>query len=808
MYCRNCGTKLDSDDLFCQECGTPQRKERNDSRQTRFEENPIQNSSRDRGQGIQKKKKRIQRKRVIPLVATILIIVMGITVAVKLLPFGNKAKQGELEQAEDLLVSYDNPRVSLAGIDVDVNALNLTDGDKLLTVEKYKESRGEDGFLGMEYEISLGEEHYLRAPLTITISYDEKLANDHIVTLLHFDQDEDAWIPLDTEIDPSENTVTGKLTSLSPVRMVYFNKEYAGALYYIENSGHSNAMMKVSYNYWDEIKNTSQEPARIIAQDYIIHGNTLSSTEQMIQAGDDAINTLNTYYTLFGAFGDTVMSSISLLAPAGGALQKTTGLASRDLGILSLLIASTQLMFDLQTKDSTGPQNETALNLYKNIATNMGTLYSFCTGYSSAAFSAGFFAVAVTGFVLDTLIAEAKTIQADTVEAIFETYYEEYSGFSEKDWYNIFVDAYWDAWQNNRETEEGMNYALNQVTDAINTHGEKFWTEIYKEGSDALTFAVADAGENNYFTPTADQKAELTADFKVDLFQRFNKKVMPWINEFMQERMKSGVYSSLLKAAEPFNRYYTVQIQEIAPQDRGDVCRFQKCPIRFGSNQGFIDAQYLEEWELQAPEDDDEWAVKKDFTLMGYIMAGAPDSVMIFDAKDKEMDFGKQIREEKLVLSGDENNLMTVIDLSQNDQGISGMYDVTGTETTYLSGLNIEGDFVEADPIIEEVSPFLAKVEQNKEVMVITLQITNNTDYHKVLTGTFNEATQTFIGKDLSQADENSGGNGTADKETTIIFDLSSTPIKAKGSLYFSDASYDEFTGYTIWAITMTEVIK
>lgn len=603
---------------------------------------------------------------------------------------------------------------------------------------------------------------------------------------MHFDSDYEEWIPQSVEVDPESKTVTANLTSLSPIRMVYFDKDYSDSVYYIENNGQKDATIKVRYNYWDYIKNTPMEPANIVAQDYILNGNTNSSTNNLINSIDGAINSTNTYYTLFGSLADVVYSTTNTLAASGGMLKNVTDKASKGVGILSLVIASSQLIFDLGTKESTGPNNETAVNLYKNIASNLGTLYSFCTGYSSAALSVGFFSVAITGYMLDSLVEEAKTIQADTVEAVFDSYYKEHSNFNEHDWYNIFVDSYWDAWQNNRESADGMEYAIKKVTDAIDNHAEKFWTEIYRGGSDALTFAVADAGKKNFYTPTADQKEELTSRFKEDMYQRFNKITMPWINSFMQERMKDAVLSSLMRTVKPYNRSHTVKIQEIAPDDGETVCKFQMCPIRFGSQDGFVVSEEPEEWNILAPKDDQEWAVEQDFTLLGYIMAGAPDKIFLFDPWDEKKDFGKHIRQDQLVILGEEEDYMTLIDLSLGDGNIAGIYDVTGSISYWDS----------TDPL----TGFSVQVDLNGENMKITFLNDTNT----ILTGKYNEDTQTFVGIDLKPIDVSSlesalGSTFWQMANTKIVFDLSETIVKAKGELLKPKSSEeDQFLDFTV----------
>ncbi|MHC1694934.1 MAG: hypothetical protein AB9835_06635 [Eubacteriales bacterium] len=578
--------------------------------------------------------------------------------------FGEQRDKGKLLESTSAKVSVSTPEIKAAGVTVDVNPLNLSEKEEKLTVKRYEQRTGLDGFVGEEYDISLGTRHYLRAPVTVTFPYDALAATDRRVCVLHYDSDHEMWIPQSCEVDKSSYTVSAKLTSLSPVRVVYFDKDYDGALYYIENKGHSNATLQVSYSYWDIIKNTSLEPAKIIAQDYIMSGSTVSSAKQIINQGGQAVGQLNTYYTLFGGFADTLYTSINVLAPAGGMLSNVTDKASKGLAVVSLAIAASQLAFDLANTDPATPPNQAAVNLYKNFASNAGALYGYCAGYSSVALSAGFFGVAVFGYALDTLVEEAQTIQKETVEAVFDAYYNDISTFTDRDMYNIFVDAYWDAWQNNRDSKEGMDYAIKQVKDAIDSRAEIFWDDIYKGGSDALSFAVAEAGVKTYYTPTVAQRSELTSRFKRDLLTRFNDSIVPWINDFMLSRIQDALYSALFKAVEQYNIYHTVQLQEIMPDDVEGECKYQMCPIRFGYDGDFVYSEHPEEWQLTAPEGKDEWAAKQDFTLFAYIWAGAPDKVFLFDAWDEEKRFGEHILSETLSLKGEEDGYLTLIDLS------------------------------------------------------------------------------------------------------------------------------------------------
>ncbi|HHT65627.1 MAG TPA: hypothetical protein GX017_05985, partial [Clostridiales bacterium] len=60
----------------------------------------------------------------------------------------------------------------------------------------------------------------------------------------------------------------------------------------------------------------------------------------------------------------------------------------------------------------------------------------------------------------------------------------------------------------------------------------------------------------------------------------------------------------------------------------------------FGNESGFALTDIPCTWTLHAPQDDDEWAVLSEFTFLSYLLAGAPDRIMLYpkgsDAKHPE----------------------------------------------------------------------------------------------------------------------------------------------------------------------------
>lgn len=100
------------------------------------------------------------------------------------------------------------------------------------------------------------------------------------------------------------------------------------------------------------------------------------------------------------------------------------------------------------------------------------------------------------------------------------------------------------------------------------------------------------------------------------------------------------------------------------------------------------------------------------------------------------------------------------------EAAVAGMYNASGTATMWGS----------TDPIKD----FKAKVEQDGAAMKITF----SNDSGTILTGTYDEATKTFIGKDARPSDNPFASVWWQWGETTIIFDTSANPLKASGKLF------------------------
>ena len=649
-YCTKCGSELHTGARFCTKCGAAVFNEAENSVPAAQPDHVPQPQPNSEAQppkytppvATPKRKSTAAPKRnggsnVLCIVLSVLLVIQTVVVALYGWPgFLTGGRDAAAVETEKATVSMDNPSVTLAGVSIDANTLNLMGEEKELTVSRKTQSVDEaTGLTSVEYDIVLGDMHHLYAPLTLTVPYDMAAAAGGDVVIEHYSSDYGMWIPQIT-VDNGDGTVTTSLISLSPVKLIYLGRDYPEGVFYISERDSNYAKMMVNHQYWNIIKNMPRDDAQAIVKDFVENGNTRNSmpwAENLLTP--DGINLTNNMYSIFDALIGTISSFTELTFMQ---ISFAADKVSEGVSVVGLGIALTQLGIDLYY--SNGNDRTAAVNIYKNVFASSGSLFTYMTGYGSLPFSAAFLGVAVLAFGLDYGVQMAEEYKDTVNKAIFDQYYKDFANFNEQYWYKLFVETYIQAWQNGAASQEGVEAAYKTVLDAIEESSEEFWADVFREGSDALTFAVAEAGKTNYYTPKEEQKAEYIEAYRRYMNMRFREKVVPWIEQYLLIQQQNALCASLNKLCEPFNEYYTVEIQEIAPIDSGAPCIYQEHTIRFGNESGFALTDIPCTWTLHAPQDDDEWAVISEFTFLSYLLAGAPDRIMLYpkgsDAKHPE----------------------------------------------------------------------------------------------------------------------------------------------------------------------------
>ena len=558
-------------------------------------------------------------------------VVLSVILAVQILiagfvrPGWFKPKGGSTETAT---VTEENSIVTLNGVTVDANPFNLRDGAQQVTVADHGQYEPGDGAgtLCFRYDIEMGEHRQLRAPVTVTIPYDKKLAQGRSVVLVHDDPDLGERVPLITFVDEKAGTVSALLGSLSPVDLEYCPEASLGSLFTISNPGKPDARVEVSGNYWNEIMNSNREYAEAEAKRYIddpvnyrVNLPEIGGSGEWIQDGFDVTNT-----------------QLSLLLPIldVGTDGLNIAAVSNTLTAVSFAMMFTQLCLDIENRGLSDSQ--TALNLYKNCATNGGSVYSLMTGFSHAAFTLAFLGVTVYGYELDAMVEEAKAAQAENISGVFDYYYKEYAPFDKDYWYDVFTNAYWkhnSGSQGIEGTYADADAAMRSVKQAVDDSANRFWEKAADPNDPDMYFVIGESGRRNFYDATEAQKKLLSAQYKQDLWKRIEKETMPCVQQFLIERIQENVFKVIASAAEPYNEVCKLTVQEVADQHTTELCQFRGCKIAFG-NETDNGWKTAEKWLTTAPSDkqsEDWWSVRTEFTRYAWLKDGKPRNALLYD---------------------------------------------------------------------------------------------------------------------------------------------------------------------------------
>ena len=689
-FCRYCGNKLDDGSQFCAQCGKAVNSHSSVNAQSRVQaSNPVNAQSRvqtpdsadiqspENNAEMQLTKSQMYQSRIqndklsnpprpvrakksgSTALCIILAAVMVIEIAVAgFVSPGFFTKKGDPEsvdktadgvslndngfsdvpkkevQSDSALVTKDNPVSEVCELTIDAGEMNLLDGEQTVSVKQYEDVILSDGAVETEYDIEIGDHRDFHEPVKIEFPYS---ATDESVGILHYDEELGEWIPMMT-VESEDGKVCALFGSLSPVKVV--TGSYSNSLFYVENAGTKDAEIKIAANYWNLLKKCDKsllkaESDKMLKDPsgYSLEVPTLSENMD-VDAVNSAFSTANNIWTYAGPVIEGAMGTlpemsknkyIQFMIDAKGPL-------SEAMNVMPFVMMAAQAGLDTY-KDGTLYSQTAALNGYKNLCTNGGSVYSLITGYGNFGFTLTFLGVAIFSMELDAVVDEAKAEQTQNIEKVFDSYYENLSPFSKQYWYDVFYDAYWNSGSD-------PDKAMRTVLDAVDAHVNKFWDDIYTDGNDELIFATAEAGYKNvFFNATEDQKRELSNSLKLDLQKRIQKETMPMISGFLLEQMQKKTYEQLAKMLLNYNDNMTFVISEAVDPESTDLLKYDGCTLCFGRN-----GLPIEGWSIEVPEyDDDEtsWTETFSCTVFGYMNAGLPYELYVY----KDIDSMKNCEE-------------------------------------------------------------------------------------------------------------------------------------------------------------------
>ncbi len=575
---------------------------------------------------------------------------------------------------EKAMMPKEGGEVTLCGVTVSSTAENLPKDQEVCVIDYGTKADALEET--HRYDVSIGEHRQFEVPVAVT--FPVTLAQDEDITVLHHIEEDDTWMPLAVAYDANAKTVTAYLSSLSEIEVRKEKKDNHRKVFYVAKSTNENGepstqneTYEISNYYWTILQNLDQqklsdEAIRFVANPSLYASEAERYYDDFYRDEGAAFDETSLAFTVFSPIVDITSQVPANLSAYKFDYAEPIGNA---LGIVTLALASLQTLRDF--REAGGDLNAItapAANAYKNLFSAGGTFYSYLSGYGSIGFSIAFIGVTLVAFQLDSLVNDAKTAMSKRTAEVYETYFSEIAPFDKNDWYNTFRDAYYNSSNN-------ADKAMEKIAGKINRTVETFWTDIYKEDNLDILVAAAETDTKELFTKnniyfynvSKQEKNELNAQMKQELWKKFKKETMPLVDRFLIERIQETVYSELSMIAAPYNNYMNYTIMETVFDDEDEENEGEKAEAKFAGCTLALgrEDKPVESWDMiDIPEDmTDGWQTEYSCTVMGYLEEGCPDTLLVYESEAAARNGDKPIYSKHFTadLTGKQS---TVIDLS------------------------------------------------------------------------------------------------------------------------------------------------
>ncbi len=683
-YCSNCGSEIGKNEKFCSVCGTkviseevkPLQKEVAEPVQTPPEnmkkgkytkegKKIIDSGPRPDGYAQNIKSQKVKKKKkggclrffLRTVLILFILMIIGVVIIWNLPDDENTISNENLNETtisqqnsvkmkvvdkkpvsnKKSTVSAENPVAVLGEVKLDFGAFNI-DKEKKVSVKRLPENIIDNECKIVTYDISLEGTKKLNDYMKITLPFDKSFIKngtiENCVVAQHFNEKTNEWEPVIFDIDKENKKVIIETDHLSKY-----------GIFTIKNKKKRRAYVSDFYipeRYYDDVKD---EHLAVIKEFY---SPKRSVGEKAVSAG------LNFWGTFSGQSG----AAINLITLGGKVSTKLIDGMNDGFKRMGYIFSALQLTYDLHR----GDQKSAAINLTKNLMNQM------VAEINSTSLNLAFVGVYFIDYSLTKFGNAAMAERYESLFKVYDYYNENHNPHyrTNKEWRAYFIEL-------ERKYPDKPKLVSDLIMKEIDAYSSSFIKKMglgtNHENTLEFNALAGDVGFKHIAWPNSGDILKIQGEGKQRLIDKLYP-VFASLNHYRINKMKEALNKEIRQQQKIMNTVVPLNITEDLDEDEeADFANYKVClrPLNDDADK--------KQWTGRL---NDRGYLKTSFTIIGFILAGEPNRVEIYDPED-DPDEDEPVFVKKFIANPD-----GVTILLQNNKLVNGPWEVT-----YLDGKSI-----------------------------------------------------------------------------------------------------------------------
>lgn len=457
------------------------------------------------------------------------------------------------------------------------------------------------------YSFEIDSQEDLFTVMELTIPYDEKALEGKgakgNIGAAYYNEEAGQWEPVTFTVNEENKTLTIYTDHLSVYgcfEVTNPNTKDAYAAYAIPAFATSSLMSADANAIITSAANNSGSPGQ--------------------DAVDAGLQVLDVVLNLSSAGVDTAAYAASLMGSGGGAAASSLlGDIGERLGNLGLICSIAQVSSGMYSI-----YNGNTDAVFPCYANALKTSVGYTAGKMGARlYSLAFLGVLAIEYSINTFAEEALSGRKDIYEKAYSLYYEE-GGIkrSARDWASVFIKA--------RETASSTDRYKLRIEGLVDRYANQFWedeTVIAEYQSMAQEHGFTGGGGLNDTI-----KEEISRDFKIKLYKGILQDAFKLIAQKDSMNAEKALLDELNAIKKELNKTCTLEFYDSTVDEKSPISQYGGGKVAVVLPDAIVDK---ENWTTVLSESG-EGIIQ--FSLLGFLMAGTPTELEVYEKDAKESD--------------------------------------------------------------------------------------------------------------------------------------------------------------------------